>query len=160
MADDNVHEINAKKAIAMIKAAEGMIPRLQNIDPTRQKAFRALLNVPEAFMPTAAMLAANAPEFEGTRRITPEQTLDTLQYLQAYEVFRTELYATLKRVDYTLQAVQAELASESLLVYAVARAHARRRMDMHIKVQQMRQLLGRRGPKRGKKKGGEEGAAE
>jgi len=153
----NPHEANARKVIAALHAAKAMIPRMQGLDTRQHKKMRTLLNVPIPFVEQASSTVGASPEIQSMQRLTPERALDDIHFLQAYLPVRNEIEALLKNVDYSLNAVKADLVSESLLVYTMAKALARK-----VFVRNMRHELGRSGRRKKKIKpsGDGEGQSE
>jgi hypothetical protein len=148
----NPHEPNAQKVIETLHAAKAMIPRMQGLDKKQHKAMRTLLNVPIPFVEQASATVLLSPEIQSMQRLTPERALDDIQFLQAYLPVRNEIEALLKNVDYSLNAVKAELVSESLLVYTMAKALLRKNGHFAVFVRNMRRELGRSGRRKKKVK--------
>lgn len=153
MATKHPHEISAKQVIAALKAVEKMIPYLRTVDKKERKKFRTLLQVPIPFMQVAASVESRSPDLRGMNRLPEERVNDALIFMREYLVVRNCLEILLENVDFSIDALRAELASDSLVVYSVAKAMGRnRKTGLHEHLRQMRVLLGRSGRKKAKVK--------
>lgn len=147
----NPHDANARKVIEALHAAKALIPRLQGVDPKQHKKMRTLLNVRIPFVEQASSTVGASPEIQSLQHLTPERAIDDIHFLQAYLVVRNEIEVLLKTVDYSLNVVKADLVSDSLLVYTMAKALDRKNGRYAVYVRNMRHELGRSGPRRKKK---------
>jgi hypothetical protein len=133
-----------------VHALRERIPNL--VIPTARDERRKLApaaSVPPEFVERIAVAVKNTPALGGIGRTDPEQTRDLMSYADAYEPLADELEALASFVRHSVTAARNKAGGDALATYTVARRLSRlpQHAGLAPHVEDMRRLLGRRGPK-------------
>ena len=133
------------------------IPKLETGDRSGTVRFvRGHLNIPDDFLTTAVAALQQTQALQGTQLFDAAESRDTLQYLQAFQLFFNKLNSLRNIMAYTLWSKKASLATDALRIYGISKQIALKPGNIataeHVSI--MKQNLGKRGPKKASKQDG------
>src|ERR1043165_5846225 len=128
-----------------------LIPKLELTHASTAKFVRSHLNVPTEFLATAIAVVEQVPELSNVNKLDVVGARDTLQFIEAFRPVADKAMAFAKSVTDTISLRKANLAADSLQVYAIAKGLARDRKSGGIAslVANLKRDLGRRGRPKG-----------
>jgi hypothetical protein len=110
------------KALDQIASA---IPNLEAIHPATANFVRSHANVPTEFLATALAAVEEIPELRAVNKFDVAATRDAIQFIDAFRPVHDKMLALASSLKFTMSSRKANVAADSLQVYAIAKGLAR-----------------------------------
>jgi hypothetical protein len=146
----SVHSDAAQARVLELRAMRQQIPNF--VIPTSKDERRRLTpaaSVPPEFVERIGVAVTNSPALVRGGAPDPDQARDLMSYAEAYEPLADEMEAFAAFIRHSVTVARSRAGSEALTTYALARRLAKRpeHGDLVPHVDDMRRILGPRGPK-------------
>jgi hypothetical protein len=136
-----------------IRAMRQKIPNFTIPESKRAKRQIApVASLPPAFIERAAVAITNSASLVRAGATDPDRIRDLMSYADAYELLAVELEAMASFIRHSVATARSEAGSEALMTYAAAQRLAKHpaTADLAPYVEDMRNALGKRGPRKSK----------
>ncbi|HEX7150230.1 MAG TPA: hypothetical protein VF618_01995 [Thermoanaerobaculia bacterium] len=146
-----------KLAWGFIKAIDELSTAIEGFKlphPKTAKHVRGARTVSREFLNTMIFAARHAPRLGDVKTMDPDRAQAILEFNQAFRPVAQRVATFLKGLNFTIEAGKAQVVSEALTTYHVARGLARKHVELESYVHYMRRDLGRKGNKAPRKKKG------
>ena len=146
----SVHSDAAQARVLEVRAMRQQIPNF--VIPTSKGERRKLApaaSVPADFVERISVAVENSPALVRGGATDPGAARDLMSFAEAYAPLADELEALAAFIRHSVTAARNKAGSEALTTYALARRLAKRpeHADLAPHVEDMRRILGPRGPK-------------
>jgi hypothetical protein len=142
------------KMIAAIDLIAALIPDLRKPNPATKKQVRGARTVPRAAIVAIVAMVKSSRAFEKPVLLDPERAHEILQFDDGYRVLDRRIEMLRAEVSYTVEARWAELVTEAMNAYHMAKIYAKNprypELAQHVAI--IRDLLDRTNGKTAKKK--------
>lgn len=149
-----VYELTTK-VVAALDLIAALIPDLRKPHPATEKKVRGGRTVPREAVVSIVAMVESSRTLQELNLLDTERAHEVLEYDDGFRVLDEQLQRLRRQVLHTVEARWAEVASQAMHAYAIARSLAKdpRDADLAAHVTTIRKHLGRKNGASGGKKG-------